>query len=87
MQSDIQAIKDALAKYEAEGPGIYIAAVSSRDGMSRIARLIEQLESYEEQLIEFADYENPVEPKYVCWPSNEIMKKSRAALAKYRGKK
>ena len=30
---------------------------------------------------EFADLTNPNEPKYVCWPTSEYMKKARNCLA------
>lgn len=35
-----------------------------------------------EALSEFADYDNPNQPKAVCWPASEYMKKSRGALAR-----
>ena len=42
------------------------------------AALIEAVEALEE----FADFDNQYEPKMVCWPASEYMKKSRIALAK-----
>jgi hypothetical protein len=32
-------------------------------------------------LSDFADYDNLYQPKDVCWPASEYMKKSREALA------
>ncbi len=42
------------------------------------AALIEAVEALEE----FADFDNQYEPKMVCWPASEYMRKSRIALAK-----
>lgn len=42
-----------------------------------------RLESAEQLLREFADYENPNEPKGVCWPASDYMKKARSHFQKW----
>lgn len=40
-----------------------------------------------EALERFADYDNPNEPKNVCWPASEYIKQARKALDKIIGEK
>jgi hypothetical protein len=49
---------------------------------SRVApQCVEALREAVKALSDFADYDNLYQPKDVCWPASEYMKKSREALA------
>lgn len=45
-----------------------------------ITKLKKSRDGLRNKLTEFADFENPNDPKRVCWPASDYMKKSREAI-------
>lgn len=75
-------LEKALADYDSDSMFTAENYKGAQIENERLAPLHAALIEAVKALEEFADFDNQYEPKMVCWPASEYMKKSRIALAK-----